>query len=177
MRRRVTAIILAGGASERFGADKAFALWEGEPFLARVGKAVHGVCDAFLILVAPGSRMLDYANLVPGATVVPDRNRHGGPVAALRGAAPLIQTQSVLVVPCDAPGLPAGLARRLVAISEETRKPTVAATPAGPLWSLFAIPRRLLLERLETAKRLEDLLQDAEHVKTEAEALNVNEPV
>lgn len=176
MQRRVTAVILAGGASSRYGSDKAFALWEGRPFLARVGEAVRGVSDAVLILSPAGSKGLEYARLVPGSSVVPD-HATAGPVEALRGAALLMRSETILVASCDAPGLPAGLARRLVAICEETRKPTVAMTPQGKLWSLFAIPRTLLLERLERAQRLEDLLTDAEAVPTDAEGLNVNEPV
>ncbi len=176
MGRRVTAVILAGGKSERFGSDKAFALWEGEPYLARVGKAVRGVSDAVLILVPPGANGVPYANLVPGASVLPDRVPHGGPVAALRGAVDVILTPTVLIVPCDAPGLPPGLARRLVATCEESRKPAVAATSQGPLYTLCALPKTVLAARAPRARRMEDLLEGAEPVKTDAEGLNLNEP-
>lgn len=176
LRRRVTAVILAGGSSQRFGADKAFALWNGEPYLARVAKAVQPVVDAFLVLAPAGAKPLPYARLVPGATILPDKAPGLGPVEALRGALPVILSPTVLVVPCDAPGLPTGLARHLVAACEETGQAAVAIPPTGPLYSLFAIPKALLAERLPRAKRLEGLLRDAQPVETEAEGLNVNEP-
>lgn len=175
MLRRVTGVILAGGESSRFGGDKAFALWRGRPFLSLVGDAVRSVCDGVIVLAPAGSKNLDYARLVPGATVLPDRAKAQGPVEALRGASALLRTPFVLVAPCDAPGLPHGLARRLVAIAEETMRPAVATTDA-PLFSLFASPTEKILLRLPSAKRLEDLLTDAERVLTDADGLNVNEP-
>jgi molybdenum cofactor guanylyltransferase len=177
VQRRVTGVILAGGQSERFGGkDKAFAIWEGRPFLARVGEAVRSVSDGILILAPAGADGVTYARHVPGATVVPDRAAGRGPVEALRGAAVLLRTPTVLVAPCDAPGLTPALARRLVALSEEGKRPAVAASQAEPIWTLFATPLELLMERLPGAKRMEDLVAGAEHVATELEGLNVNEP-
>lgn len=172
----MSAIILAGGESSRFGTDKAFAKWEGKPFLARVAAAVQPVADQMIVLAPLGARGLEYARLAPGATIIPDRQPHAGPVAALKGAIALAQGATVLVVPVDAPGLPTGLARRLVALCEENGRPTVAQAPQGRLWSLFAIASLQLRERLASAKRLEDLLADAEGVETDAAGLNVNEP-
>jgi molybdopterin-guanine dinucleotide biosynthesis protein A len=176
VQRRVTAVVLAGGESSRFGRDKAFALWQGRTFLERVVEAAWSVSDAVLVLVPAGSRNLDYARHAPGATVLPDRDRGAGPVEALRGASMLLRTPFTLVAPCDAPGLPHGLARRLVAQAEESMRPAVVVTSDGPLFALFAIPTETLVARLPDARRLEDLLQDAERVVTDAEGLNVNEP-
>ena len=175
MQRRVTAVVLAGGESTRFGHDKAFALWHGKPFLRLVGEAALAVSDGVVVLVPAGSKNLDYARLVPGATILPDRARGQGPVEALRGAAAVLRTPFTLVVPCDAPGLPHGLARRLVAVCEETLKPAVAVGPSGPIFTLFAISTEMLLGRLAGARRMEDLVQDAEPVKTDAQGLNVND--
>jgi len=176
VQRRVTAVILAGGDSSRFGRDKAFALWQGQPFIQLVGAAVRVVSDSVLVLVPAGSKNLEYAKLVPGATIVPDRAAGAGPVDALQGVTVLLRAPFTLVAPCDAPGLPHGLVRRLVAIAEETGRPAVAVPPTGPLFTLFAAPTPLLLERLQRAHRLEDLVAGAEPVPTDAANLNVNEP-
>ena len=177
MQRRVTAIILAGGSSSRFGTDKAFAKHKRKPFLQLVGEAVRPVSDGFLILAPFGADGPAYAKLVPGATVVPDRAAGLGPVVALRDALELARTPTLLIVPCDAPGLPPGLARRLVALSEELGRPAVAEPKSGPLHTLFAAPRPWIAERVLSAKRMEDLTQGGEFVPTPAELLNVNQPV
>lgn len=176
MRRRVTAIILAGGASKRFGADKAFAMWKGKAFIENVAEAAQGVADGFLILAPHKAGPHPYVTLVPGASVWPDREAGIGPVEALRDAIRIVQSPTVLVVPCDAPGLSAALARRLVALSEEQRKPTVAQAREGPVYTLFAIATALLRERLDQAESLQDLTRGAEFVETDLEGLNVNEP-
>src|SRR5581483_12199164 len=104
-----------------------------------------------LVLAPSGANAQPYARLVPGATIVPDRKPGLGPVEALRGALPLIRTPSVLVAPCDAPGLPSGLARRLVAMCEELGRPAVARSGTDRLNTLFAIPAAVLAERLPGA--------------------------
>lgn len=174
--RRITGVILAGGGSRRFGQEKAFALWQGQPFLARVHKAVAAASDAVVVLAPFGATGPPYAGLAPGATILPDRFANAGPVEALRGAIELVRTPTVLVAPCDAPGLTAALCRRLVALSEEGQRPAVATPPTGPLFSLFALPVALLQGRLASARRLEDLLAGREEVSTDLEGLNVNKP-
>lgn len=176
MARRVTAVILAGGESARYGSDKAFALWEGKPFLACVASALRPVADGFIVLAPARASPVPYAKLVPGATVVADRDEGAGPVVALRGAISLVRTPTLVVAPCDAPGLPTGLVRRLVAFSEESNQAAVAAAGSGPLFSIFAAPTALIRERLATAQRMADLVSGAEHVATDANGLNENAP-
>lgn len=177
MQRRVTAVILAGGSSSRFGTDKAFAKHNRKSFLQLVGEAVRPVSDGFLILAPFGADGPAYAKLVPGATVVPDRTSGLGPVVALRDAFELARAPTLLIVPCDAPGLPPGLVRRLVALSEELNRPAIAEPKSGPLHTLFAAPRPWIADRLPTAKKMEDLTKGGELVPTPAELLNVNQPI
>ena len=119
---------------------------------------------------------MPYAELVPGASIIADREDGKGPVAALRSAMSLVRTPTILVAPCDAPGLPTGLARRMVAYSEESKQAAVAKTSEGPIFALFAAPTDLVRERIATANRLEDLLEGAEPVETDAVGLNENVP-
>ncbi len=91
--------ILAGGASRRFGSDKALALHEGKPLIAHVADALLGQCDA---LVLCGR---DWG----GHVQVADRPAAGlGPMGGLCGAlahAAAHGFADVLVAPCDLLGV------------------------------------------------------------------------
>lgn len=101
--------VLAGGASRRFGSDKALALYRGRPLIdhaiARLGEGA----DA--IVVCGGER--------PGYAAVPDAPASGlGPLGGLCGALRYARANgfaAVLTMPCDTPDLPIDLLRTLVA--------------------------------------------------------------
>lgn len=79
----ITAIVLAGGRSSRFGGDKLEAELEGEPLLSRTIAAVKPIADV-VIVAGPGLPDGRQASEVP-TTLVNDRERFGGPLAALAG--------------------------------------------------------------------------------------------
>lgn len=83
-RPRVTGIVLAGGASRRFGRDKTRALLDGRPLLHHVLRAVAAVAQEVVVVVAPGvGRQELPADLGVPLTVVADRVLHVGPLAGL----------------------------------------------------------------------------------------------
>lgn len=99
-------VVLAGGASRRFGSDKALALVDGRPLLDHALAALAG-CDA----IAVAGR--DW----PGVLALPDRPGPGlGPLgglnAALRHAA-AHGFDHVASLPVDCPALPADWLARL----------------------------------------------------------------
>lgn len=172
----VTGLILAGGQSSRFGSDKAFALWKGRPFLQLVHDAIKPVCQSVVVLIPATRELQRYARLAPGATILPDFRIEQGPVESLRGAAALIRHPTVLVVPCDAPGLTGELAKTLVTRAKKSSQAVVVSQKSSPLWDLFAAPKEFLVRKLVDAQTMEDLTRTATKVESKLEGLNVNEP-
>ncbi len=106
----VTALVLAGGRSTRMGTDKAFVQLDGRPMIAHVLDAVRAQSDA--VLVSANEGLERHAAL--GVDVVTDAHAAGaGPLAGIAAGLRRARQGCVLVVPCDAPRLPADLARRL----------------------------------------------------------------
>ena len=99
--------ILVGGASSRFGSNKAHAVHNGSPLLAHVIAALTPQVSALAIVGG------DW----PGLTRIDDCPAPGlGPLGGLCGAlayAAANNFDAVLVAPCDTLDLPADLARRL----------------------------------------------------------------
>lgn len=104
---RIIGAVLAGGASSRFGSDKALALFAGKPLI-----------DHAIAAIAPQvERLVIVGQDWPGYTRVDDLPAPGlGPLGGLCGALVHARTHgfdAVLCVPCDTIGLPADLATRL----------------------------------------------------------------
>ncbi len=61
--------MLAGGASRRFGEDKALFVYEGKPLLARVLESLSGASQRFIVANRPypGFGVPVYPDLLPGA--------------------------------------------------------------------------------------------------------------
>ncbi len=93
----VVGAILGGGASRRFGSDKALAPADGVPLGARVRDALRGA----------GVDPIVYSGGVAGPSLglvtVADRHPGDGPLVALATLLTWAGTGRVLVVPCDLP--------------------------------------------------------------------------
>ena len=104
---RILGAVLAGGASTRFGSDKALALFAGQPLIAHAIAALAPQVESLVIVGR------DW----PGLLRVDDLPVAGlGPIGGLCGALSHGHAQgfdAVLVAPCDTLGLPADLAARL----------------------------------------------------------------
>ena len=104
---RILGAILAGGASTRFGSDKALAVFAGRSLIDHAITALAPQVDTLVIVGR------DY----PGHTGIPDLPMlHLGPLGGLCGAlvhARLHDFDAVACVPCDTLGLPGDLVARL----------------------------------------------------------------
>ncbi len=111
-RPRVAGAILAGGASRRFGSDKALAATPQGPLAATVLAALRGA-DVDPVVLIGGSDELSAALSIP---TVPDRSPGEGPLAGLGSALAWASGVARLVVlPCDLPLITSDLIRLLIA--------------------------------------------------------------
>ena len=106
----ITAIILAGGQSRRFGRDKALEPIAGEPMIRRVMRRAAGAVRAFEIVVVVSS--LERAAglpLDPDHRIAVDSFPGRGPLGGIYTGLLAARTEWALVVACDMPLLSAPL--------------------------------------------------------------------
>lgn len=120
MARRLTGVLLVGGASTRFGSPKALAVVDGEPLADRAWRTLGEACDE-RIAVGKGDEELSFPVLADG---VEERAAIHGLVAGLRAA----RTDVCVVVPVDCPRI---TAEALHALADACRDAAVPQT--GPL--------------------------------------------
>ena len=158
---RMSAVIVAGGRSSRMGQEKAFTLIRGQSLLDRIVACLDPQAEE-VVLNANG----DPSRFAPlQLTVVADVR--GGICTPLAGLLTALAhaaekgCDAVLTVPSDTPFLPADLASRLAAASNES---AIAASAGQPhyltgLWRISLLPmlQRALEER--QTPRLQDWVQ------------------
>ncbi|MGH3009432.1 MAG: molybdenum cofactor guanylyltransferase [Gaiellaceae bacterium] len=153
--RKLTGILLVGGASSRFGSPKELAEYRGEALGDRAWRLLGEACDERL-RVGPGG-LAD-----PGT----------GPVAAIAAGLRAARHAVAVVIPVDMPLL---TAEALGALAAACRDAAVAQ--AGPLPCAVA---RDALPAFETGeRRLRSVLDGLDTVRIELDAsllLNVNTP-
>ncbi|MEH6696584.1 MAG: molybdenum cofactor guanylyltransferase [Hyphomonas sp.] len=118
----IACVILAGGASRRFGSPKGLALLEGVPLVDHVSNALKSQVNGPVILNAPEAGPYGVA----GYTCIADRlTGEIGPLAGIHAALLWAQDEGyafVLTAPVDTPFLPVDLVGRL----RDTGAPAVA---------------------------------------------------
>ena len=134
----LTGILLAGGASSRFGSPKALARLDGETLAARAHRALAAACDEVIAVGKAGDALpLPFPLLDDGSAV---RAPIAGVVAGLRAA----RHDLCVVLPVDCPLVDAALLRQLAtACTGDAAHP-----PSGPLPGAY---RRSALPVLEAA--------------------------
>ena len=96
----LTAVILAGGKSTRFGSDKASALLGGRPLLQWVLEAASVVADDVVVVRARGQLLPAFQT---SARVLEDAYEARGPLAGMVTAFEKLGAGAALVLSCDAP--------------------------------------------------------------------------
>ena len=111
----VDAIVLAGGASSRFGADKLAADLDGRPVLAYAAAAARDVAQRVVLVLGPD----DPLPAIEGLLIARDPVAHAGPLAGLvTGLEALSADGPVLVLAGDMPRVvPAVLALLLAELA------------------------------------------------------------
>jgi molybdopterin-guanine dinucleotide biosynthesis protein A len=159
--RRLTGILLVGGASVRFGSAKALARFGGETLAGRAWRLLEEVCDERLAV-----GRLDG---LPFAAIEDERT---GPVAAIAAGLRASAHDVAVVIPVDMPLLtPAALrlladACRDAAVGQSGPLPCAVARPAFRAFQTSERRLRTVLDSLDTA-----------HVELDERLLaNVNTP-
>jgi molybdopterin-guanine dinucleotide biosynthesis protein A len=137
----VLGVLLVGGASRRYGYDKAMACLDGIPMVHRVAAQVGGQV-AMLTASGTGRPGLDLA-------VIPDAVPYGGPLLALQSILTWASERKLDLVAtfsCDTPFLPPDLVVRLRYALEPDRDCAIAlhsgaAHPTCALWRTSALPK------------------------------------
>jgi len=169
--RRLTGILLVGGASTRFGSPKALAPIAGETLAERAWRVLGEACEERLAVGKAGELELPFPILDDGSEV---RAPIAGVVAGLRAA----RTAVCVFLPVDVPRMSAAGLRRL---GEACRQAAVAVLGAEPLPAAYgrsALPvfeRRLARGELA----LRDALPELEVARVELDPsllVNVNTP-
>lgn len=96
-KEQLTAVILAGGKSQRMGEDKAFLDLEGLPFIERILQVVKGLTQEVMVI----ANTKQYDSL--GIPIYPDLIEDCGPVGGIYTAMKMVKTPYLLVLSCDIP--------------------------------------------------------------------------
>ena len=134
-REDVTAVVLAGGASSRFGSDKLAATIAGEAMLDRAIAAVSSLVDEVIVAGPPRPNTGRTAGV--NVRSIPDRIGSAGPLQALDGALAAVSTEVAIVVAGDMP----------------TLVPSVLALLVDALWLAPAIDAVVLGDPVEPTRR------------------------
>ncbi|MEJ2032180.1 MAG: molybdenum cofactor guanylyltransferase [Deltaproteobacteria bacterium] len=104
----VAGVILAGGASRRFGANKALVHLEGQPLIAHIAHLFSRLFSERL-LVTNSPAEFEFL----GWPTTCDRYRDAGPLAGIEAALRTISSPRAMIVGCDMPLLDERLLRHL----------------------------------------------------------------
>jgi molybdopterin-guanine dinucleotide biosynthesis protein A len=123
---RLLGAVLAGGASTRFGGDKAVAIYQGRPLIDHAIEALRAMSDTVIVV----------GRQWPGVDTVADCPGPGlGPLGGLLGALTFAEGNgfgNVLTLPCDAIGLaPPEFASLLPGPAIFDDAPVIGAWPAS----------------------------------------------
>jgi molybdopterin-guanine dinucleotide biosynthesis protein A len=130
----VTAIVLAGGRSSRFGGDKLAADLGGRSVLARTVEVVRTVADETIVVGRTGD--------LPGVSYLADERPFDGPLAGLATGLRAVSGEIALVVAGDMALADVNLLRHLLAELGATDRPAVAIRESGSIRPLPLAVRR-----------------------------------
>ena len=155
------AVLIAGGKSSRFGEDKAFLDWNGEPLFQRQLKKLLALGPNQLWLSANGGQ--DYGELPNGVIRVDDDDEGLGPVGGLLNVFKRSEAERIVVLGVDLPLMEEGFLAKLV--DDDSGIVPKTQRYWEPLAAVY--PREAMLAILESAmeqgnRKLQRLLDKAE---------------
>src|SRR3989338_9782108 len=106
------AVILAGGASRRFGEDKTRLIFQGKPLVQTVYQTLEKFGFDVCLSAASSVQFKDL-----GMPAIPDISPGGGPLQAIYSVLNQTKTERILVVACDMPLLEEKVLKKLLGYS------------------------------------------------------------
>ena len=113
-------IVLAGGQSSRFGADKALARVEGLTMIERTVNLLNSL-DLDPVVIANGTRDYSFLKCSIERDLIPDK----GPMGGLYTACCLFERLSLVVLTCDMPALTSAAIKHLIECHQKENRVTV----------------------------------------------------
>lgn len=98
-----SAIILAGGFSNRFGQDKGLLKLADHPLIIHVLEKVSTVVDEILVVVSSESQKKAYTHCEPRAKIVIDKYKMQSPLVGALTGFESVHGEYSLLLPCDTP--------------------------------------------------------------------------
>ena len=162
MEKNITAIVLAGGKSERMGTDKGLLDLNGKPFIKHICEALKPVVGDNILIISGNSA---YDTL--GFTRIEDIIENKGPVGGLYSALNISKTKINLVLSVDVPLVSTGLLQWLVENHDETYMvtQTIADKNTNPLIGIYDRSMRIVFGEHIAGKQLKlsKVVEDVKH--------------
>ncbi len=109
----ISAFIIAGGKSSRFGQDKSLFPYQGKPLIEHVIEAIRPVIERISI-IGGGAERFTFLGIPCRGDIIPGLGPIGGVYTALHES----ETERAFVFACDMPGLNTELIRFMASLSE-----------------------------------------------------------
>ncbi|MEH6556468.1 MAG: molybdenum cofactor guanylyltransferase MobA [Oceanicoccus sp.] len=111
-KKRVSAIVLAGGRSRRFNfVDKGLVIWKGQPLIQHVVSTIKTQVDEIILSC---NQNVDQYRQFGYPIVLDELADFQGPLAGIQAALPKTLHPYVLICPCDTTQLPSNLVEQLL---------------------------------------------------------------
>ena len=123
-------MVLAGGRSTRFGADKLAADLHGVPLLQHAVGRLAEVCDEVVVVLAPGAAAPALATDLP-VRFAYDAREGEGPLAGLAAGLAAVTTDRSLAVAGDMPELAPAVLTEMLRVAREAPVDAVALADRG----------------------------------------------
>jgi len=110
-----SAIILAGGASKRFGSEKGLVELAGKPLVLHVLEKISGIVDEKLVVVSSETQRTRFINAIgKSARIVVDKLEVRSPLVGAQTGFESARGEYSLLLPCDTPFLSSQIAAFLL---------------------------------------------------------------
>jgi molybdopterin-guanine dinucleotide biosynthesis protein A len=165
---RPSGILLAGGASRRFGRSKVVEPFDGAPLFHRPLRALIDSCDDVVIVLAPDAPELPLPEGAHSVSFARDPVAYEGPLAGTRVGLESVRREYAVLVAADMPGLSAPLLSLMYGrTATHPRKAIVLRDADGPrpLPAVLMVAPALALARtllVSGERRLRALIEGLE---------------